>query len=154
MTRFGLKWVLHSRLTTCIAPVRDYAMTRDKAIEFAERENLPIDVNKKSPYSIDQNVWAALSKPASLEDIWNGPIETSTLHSQTLPTRSPLTRSSSLSEKVCQLHLDGKPVTMLEAIEALNVRAGAHGVGRIDMVEDRLVGIKSREVYEAPGRWR
>ena len=60
---------------TCIAPVRDYAMTRDKAIEFAERENLPIDVNKKSPYSIDQNVWGRAVETGFLEDIWNGPIE-------------------------------------------------------------------------------
>ena len=60
---------------TCIAPVRDYAMTRDKAIEFAESHGLPIDVNKKSPYSIDQNVWGRAVETGFLEDIWNGPIE-------------------------------------------------------------------------------
>ena len=60
---------------TCIAPIRDYAMTRDKAIEFAERANLPIDVNKKSPYSIDQNVWGRAVETGFLEDIWNAPIE-------------------------------------------------------------------------------
>ena len=60
---------------TCIAPVRDYAMTRDLAIEFAEQQNLPIDVNKRSPYSIDQNVWGRAIETGFLEDIWNAPIE-------------------------------------------------------------------------------
>src|SRR5664279_3084976 len=60
---------------SCIAPVRDYGMTRDKAIEFAERTGLPIDVNKKSPYSIDQNVWGRAVETGFLEDIWNAPIE-------------------------------------------------------------------------------
>jgi len=136
---------------TCIAPVRDYAMTRDKAIEFAERENLPIDVNKKSPYSIDQNVWGRAVETGFLEDIWNGPIEDVYSYTQNPADPKPADEVVITFEQGVPVALDGKPVTMLEAIEALNVRAGAHGVGRIDMVEDRLVGIKSREVYEAPG---
>lgn len=134
-----------------IAPVRDYAWTREKAIVWAEEHNLPIDVNKKSPYSIDQNVWGRAVETGFLEDIWNGPIEE--LYSY---TKDPAqTRDADevviTFEAGAPVALDGKPVTMLQAIEQLNIRAGGQGVGRLDMVEDRLVGIKSREVYEAPG---
>ena len=136
---------------TCIAPVRDLALTRDKAIEYAEAHNLPIDVTKKSPYSIDQNVWGRAVETGFLEDVWNGPIED--IYSYTADPNAPrepdevvITFASGVP-----VAIDGTPVTMLEAIEQLNTRAGAQGVGRLDMVEDRLVGIKSREVYEAPG---
>ncbi len=134
-----------------IAPVRDYAMTRDKAIEFAERTGLPIDVNKKSPYSIDQNVWGRAVETGFLEDIWNAPIED--VYSYTADPalqRDPDEVVISFDRGV-PVALDDKPVTMLEAIQQLNARAGAQGVGRLDLVEDRLVGIKSREIYEAPG---
>ncbi len=136
---------------TCIAPVRDYAMTRDKAIEFAEQENLPIDVNKKSPYSIDQNVWGRAVETGFLEDIWNGPIEDVYSYTQNPAEPKPADEVVVTFDQGVPTAIDGKSVTMLGAIEQLNARAGAHGVGRIDMVEDRLVGIKSREVYEAPG---
>jgi len=135
----------------CIAPVRDYAMTRDKAIEFAERKGLPIDVTKKSPYSIDQNVWGRAVETGFLEDIWNGPIEDVYSYTQdpSVP-REPDEVVITFDQGV-PTAIDGRKVTMLEAIQELNRRAGDQGVGRIDMVEDRLVGIKSREVYEAPG---
>lgn len=136
---------------TCIAPVRDLAMTRDKAIEYAEAHNLPIDVNKKSPYSIDQNLWGRAVETGFLEDIWNAPIEDVYAYTQDPGiARDPdeVVISFASGRPVA---IDGRPVSMLEAITELNTRAGAHGVGRIDMVEDRLVGIKSREVYEAPG---
>ncbi len=136
---------------TCIAPVRDYAMTRDKAIEFAETHGLPIDVNKKSPYSIDQNVWGRAVETGFLEDIWNGPIED--LYSYTSAPDAAAEPDEVIIEfrAGVPVAIDGHPVTMLQAIEELNRRGGAQGVGRLDMVEDRLVGIKSREVYEAPG---
>jgi argininosuccinate synthase len=136
---------------TCIAPVRDLALTRDKAIEYAEAHELPIDVTKKSPYSIDQNVWGRAVETGFLEDIWNGPIEDVYSYTQdpAVP-RDPDVVVITFKEGA-PVAIDGQPVTMLEAIEQLNARAGAQGVGRLDMVEDRLVGIKSREVYEAPG---
>ena len=136
---------------TCIAPVRDYAMTRDKAIEFAQERNLPIDVNKKSPYSIDQNVWGRAVETGFLEDIWNGPIEDVYADTENPAIIKPADEVIITFDRGVPVALNGKPVTMLQAIEQLNALAGAHGVGRIDMVEDRLVGIKSREVYEAPG---
>ena len=135
----------------CIAPVRDYAMTRDKAIEFAERNNLPIDQSKKSPYSIDQNVWGRAVETGFLEDIWNGPIEDVYSYTQNPATPREADEVVIAFEKGVPVSIDGKPVSVLQAIQQLNQRAGAQGVGRLDMVEDRLVGIKSREVYEAPG---
>jgi argininosuccinate synthase len=134
-----------------IAPVRDSGMTRDKAIEFADRHSLPIDVTKKSPYSIDQNVWGRACETGFLEDIWNGPIEDVYAYSSDPSLNRDADEVVIGFEHGVPTTIDDKPVTMLEAIEQLNVRAGAHGIGRIDMVEDRLVGIKSREVYEAPG---
>ena len=134
-----------------VAPVRDSGMTRDKAIAFATENKLPIDVSKKSPYSIDQNVWGRAIETGFLEDIWNSPIED--IYSYTAaPDASKEPDELIITFKDgAPVAIDGKPVSMLEAIVQLNARAGAHGIGRIDMVEDRLVGIKSREVYEAPG---
>ena len=133
-----------------IAPARDFAWTRDKAIEYAESKGLPIDVSAKSPYSIDQNLWGRAVETGFLEDIWNAPIEdlydyTSDPSAQRDPDEVVITFRSGVP-----VALDGRELTPLQIIEELNQRAGAQGVGRIDMVEDRLVGIKSREVYEAP----
>jgi len=134
-----------------IAPVRDYAWTREKAIAYAEERGLPIDVSKRSPYSIDQNVWGRAVETGFLEDIWNGPIED--VYAYTADPSQPREPDEVVIgfEHGVPVTIDEKPVTMLEAIEQLNARAGAQGVGRLDIVEDRLVGIKSREVYEAPG---
>jgi argininosuccinate synthase len=134
-----------------LAPVRDSAMTRDKAIAFAERRGLPIEATKRSPYSIDQNLWGRAVETGFLEDPWNSPIED--LYAYTadpVVPREPDELVISFTDGV-PTQIDGRPVTARQAIEELNRRAGAHGVGRLDMIEDRLVGIKSREVYEAPG---
>ncbi len=134
-----------------IAPARDYAWTRDKAIEYAESKGLPIDVSHRSPYSVDQNVFGRAVETGFLEDIWNGPIEdiysyTSSPAVQRDPDEVVITFDQGIP-----VAIDGETVTPLQAIVEMNRRAGAQGVGRIDMVEDRLVGIKSREIYEAPG---
>ncbi len=135
----------------CIAPVRDLALTRDKAIEFAEREGLPIDVTKKSPYSIDQNVWGRAVETGFLEDIWNGPTEELYTYTDNPATPREPDEVVITFDQGVPVAIDGEKVSMLQAIETLNRRAGAQGVGRIDTVEDRLVGIKSREIYESPG---
>jgi argininosuccinate synthase len=134
-----------------IAPVRDYAWTREKAIAYAEEKGLPIQQNKKSPYSIDQNVWGRAVETGFLEDIWNAPIED--VYAYTADPALALDRDEVVItfEAGVPVALDGEKVSVLEAISQLNTRAGAQGVGRLDLVEDRLVGIKSREVYEAPG---
>jgi argininosuccinate synthase len=135
----------------CIAPVRDSGMTRDKAIAFAQEKGLPIDVSATSPYSVDQNVWGRAVETGFLEDPWNAPVEDVYAYTQAPGTSDgPDELVLSFVDGV-PTAIDGQRVTVLQAIEQLNARAGAQGVGRLDMVEDRLVGIKSREVYEVPG---
>ncbi len=136
---------------TVLAPVRDSGMTRDKAIAFAAEKGLPIDVTKKSPYSIDQNLWGRAVETGFLEDIWNGPVED--VYDYTSDPAEPRAADEVVLtfDRGAPVAIDGRPVSVLEAVLELNRRAGAQGVGRIDLVEDRLVGIKSREVYEAPG---
>ena len=135
----------------CIAPVRDLALTRDKAIDYAERNNLPIATTKKNPFSIDQNVWGRAVETGFLEDIWNAP--TKDVYDYTDdPSFPPVPDEVIIRfERGIPVAIDGQAVTPLQAIVEMNRRAGAHGIGRIDIVEDRLVGIKSREIYEAPG---
>jgi argininosuccinate synthase len=136
---------------TCIAPVRDLALTRDKAIDYAEKHRLPIETTKKNPFSIDQNVWGRAVETGFLEDIWNAPTEQ--VYSYTADPTTPREPDEVVItfEAGAPVAIDGVKVSVLEAIQRLNERAGAQGVGRLDLVEDRLVGIKSREVYEAPG---
>src|SRR5712691_5147164 len=126
-------------------------MTRDKAIAFAADKGLPIDQSALSPYSIDQNLWGRAVETGYLEDIWNGPQEelydyTSGPAVPREPDELVLTFASGVP-----VAIDGRTLSPLEIITELNARAGAQGIGRLDMVEDRLVGIKSREIYEAPG---
>lgn len=133
-----------------IAPVRDLALTRDKAIAYAQEHGLPIKQSKKNPYSIDKNVWGRAVETGPLEDPWSAPGDdvweyTKSPAAGLAPEDVTITFSAGIP-----VAIDGAAVTPLQAIELLNARAGRHGVGRIDMIEDRLVGIKSREVYEAP----
>jgi argininosuccinate synthase len=134
-----------------IAPVRDIDMTRDKAIAYAAEKGLPIDVTSRSPYSIDQNLWGRSCETGHLEDIWEAP------HDDVWGYTDDPAEDRAADEVVISfvsgvpVALNGTERTPLQLVAELNVLAGRHGVGRIDMVEDRLVGIKSREIYEAPG---
>ncbi len=136
---------------TVLAPVRDCGMTRDKAIAFAEEKGLPINVTSRSPYSIDQNLWGRSCETGHLEDIWEAP------HDDVWDYTADPAVPREADELVLSFTngvpaaIDGRPLSPLALITELNARAGAQGVGRVDMVEDRLVGIKSREIYEAPG---
>jgi argininosuccinate synthase len=134
-----------------IAPVRDYAWTREKAIAYAQEKGLPIDVTHKSPYSIDQNLWGRAVETGFLEDIWNAPIEDVYSYTQDPSVPRDPDEVVITFDGGVPVAIDGETVTPYQAVLELNRRAGAQGVGRLDMVEDRLVGIKSREVYEAPG---
>ena len=135
----------------CISPVRDLALTRDVAIDYAEKHNLPIETTKHNPFSIDQNVWGRAIETGYLEDLWNAPTQDVYVYTDD-PAYPPLPDEVILTFKEgIPVAIDGRDVSPLEAIQELNRRAGAQGLGRIDMVEDRLVGIKSREIYEAPG---
>jgi argininosuccinate synthase len=136
---------------TVIAPVRDSGMTRDKAIAFAAEKGLPISVTTRSPYSIDQNLWGRSAETGHLEDIWEAP------HDDVYGyTRDPSAPREPAEVMIgfsggLPVSVDSRPLPPLEIISELNRLAGAHGIGRIDLVEDRLIGIKSREIYEAPG---
>ena len=135
-----------------LAPVREWEFkSRDEEIEYAHLHNIPIDVTKKKPYSIDRNIWGISIESGVLEDLETEPPEDAYLI-----TKSP-TRMSSYPkyveidfEKGVPKKLDGKVMKLKNIIEHLNEVGGEHGVGRADMIENRLVGIKSREIYEAP----
>lgn len=134
-----------------LAPVRDWGMGRDQTIAYALERDLPITTTKKSPYSIDENLWGRSIECGVLEDPWAAPPED--VYGL---TQDPTAASPAGSE--IELHFDAGAPTMLDGeslepvhlIEAVGKVAGSFGFGRIDMVEDRLVGIKSREIYEAP----
>lgn len=135
---------------TSIAPIRDLALTRDKAIQYAEDHGLPIKQSKKNPYSVDKNVWGRTVETGVLEDPWTAPGDD--VWEYTSDPGAGLQAEEvtvSFAEGI-PVAIDGVTVTPLQAIQKLNELAGKHGVGRVDIIEDRLVGIKSREVYEVP----
>ncbi|MCU1506902.1 MAG: argininosuccinate synthase [Microbacteriaceae bacterium] len=134
-----------------IAPVRDLALTRDKAIVYANEHNLPIRQSAANPYSIDKNVWGRAVETGFLEDPWNAPIEDLYEYTQDPSVLKPADEIVITFERGVPIAIDGVAYSALAIVEKMNELAGKHGVGRIDVVEDRLVGIKSREVYEAPG---
>jgi argininosuccinate synthase len=136
---------------TCISPVRDLALTRNKSIDYAEAHNLPIETTKQNPYSIDQNVFGRAVETGFLEDIWNAPIEDLYTYTKDPAAAHDADEVIITFEAGVPVAIDGVKCSVLQAISQLNVRAGNVGVGRLDLVEDRLIGIKSREIYEAPG---
>jgi argininosuccinate synthase len=135
---------------TSIAPIRDLALTRDKALEYAAEHNLPIAQSKKSPYSVDQNVWGRAVETGFLEDPWNAPIEDIYTYTQDPDVLREATEVIIKFDQGIPVAIDGVSYSAIEMVKKMNELAGAHGIGRIDIVEDRLVGIKSREIYEAP----
>lgn len=135
---------------TSIAPVRDLALTRDKAILYAEEHNLPIEQSKKNPYSIDKNVWGRTLETGFLEDPWNAPVEDLYEYTQDPADVKPADEIIITFEAGIPVAIDGKRQSPLQLIQSLNTLAGKHGIGRVDIIEDRLVGIKSREIYETP----
>jgi argininosuccinate synthase len=134
-----------------IAPAREWGMTREQTIAYAQKNKIPIPVTKKSPYSIDENLWGRAVECGILEDPWNEPPEDAYIWTKS-PDKTPNkpTYVEILFEKGIPVALDGKETGGVELVDKLNQIAGDNGVGRIDHIENRLVGIKSREVYEAP----
>ena len=133
-----------------IAPQREWNLSREDAIEYAEKNNIKITVTKKSPYSIDENFWGRSIECGVLEDPWSEPPEDIYKWTRIKKDCSESGYVEIDFEKGIPVALDGKKMTGLELINKLNSDAGAFGIGRIDMVENRLVGIKSREIYESP----
>ena len=132
-----------------VAPVRGWGLTREQSIEYAERWNIPITVTKSSPYSIDQNLWGRTIECGILEDPWEQPPEE--VYELTTPTATEPTEIVISFEKGLPVALDGKAMSLGALIGEVDRIVGSYGWGRIDMVENRRVGIKSREVYECPG---
>jgi argininosuccinate synthase len=134
-----------------IAPVREWSMTRPAAIEYARTHNIPVEAKPESPYSIDQNLWGRSCEAGVLEDPWDEP--PAEAFAWTIdPTKAPNEPEVVEIEFThgVPVALDGQKLDGVPLIERLNRLGGRHGVGRIDHVENRLVGIKSRELYEAP----
>ena len=134
-----------------IAPAREWEFTRDTAIEYAKKNNIPIPVDVDSPYSIDENLWGRSIESGMLEDPMNEPPEDAfglTVSPENAPD-NPEYIELEFDEGI-PVSLNGNEVNEVKLITELNRVAGNHGIGRIDMIEDRLVGIKSREIYECP----
>jgi len=134
-----------------IAPAREWGMTREEEIRYAEEHGVEITVTRQSPYSTDENIWGRSIECGVLEDPWAEPPEDAyewTTSSAECPDEPDYVKIT--FECGIPVALDGETMPGPALIRALNERAGGHGVGRIDHVEDRLVGIKSREIYEAP----
>ena len=149
--RFEVSLTSQNPEIKCISPVRDLALTRDVAINYAEEHELPIETTKHNPFSIDQNVWGRAVETGYLEDLWNPPTKDVYVYTDD-PAYPPVPDQVVVSFKAgVPVALDGQEMSVLQIIQEMNRRAGAQGLGRLDMVEDRLVGIKSREIYEAPG---
>jgi argininosuccinate synthase len=134
-----------------IAPVREWKMTRDEEIKFAARHGIPVEATRESPYSVDLNLWGRSCEAGVLEDPWDEPPEDAFAWT-TDPAKAPNEPHyvEMEFEQGRPVALDGKRLDGVPLINRLNELGGKHGVGRIDHVENRLVGIKSRELYEAP----
>jgi len=134
-----------------IAPARGWGMTREQTIEYAEQNGIPIPITAASPYSIDENLWGRSIECGVLEDPWVEPpadVFTWTRSPHDAPDKPEYVELG--FEKGIPLTIDGRQMDGVSLIQGLNELAGRHGVGRIDHIENRLVGIKSREIYEAP----
>ncbi|WP_018664557.1 argininosuccinate synthase [Heyndrickxia acidiproducens] len=134
-----------------VAPVREWGMTRDEEIAYAEKNNIPIPIDLDNPFSIDANIWGRACEAGVLENPWNEAPEAAfdwTAPVEMTPDEPEYIEIS--FEKGVPVALNGQPMGLVNMIETLNLTAGKHGIGRIDHIENRLVGIKSREVYENP----
>ncbi len=134
-----------------IAPAREWGMTREETISYAEQYNIPLPITASSPYSIDENLWGKSIECGILEDPWVEPPEdayTWTKSPDDAPNKPDYIEIG--FEEGVPTTVNGQQMDGVSLIQHLNELAGKHGVGRIDHIENRLVGIKSREIYEAP----
>ncbi|MED3623766.1 argininosuccinate synthase [Neobacillus thermocopriae] len=134
-----------------VAPVREWGMTRDEEIDYAKKHGIPIPVDLDNPFSIDANIWGRACEAGVLEDPWAEAPE------EAYEWTNPIELTPDVAEYVeiefeqgVPVALNGEKMPLVQLIETLNKVGGKHGVGRIDHIENRLVGIKSREVYENP----
>jgi len=149
--RFDVSFTALNPELKIVAPVRDWSMSREEEIEYAKAHNIPIPIDLDNPFSIDQNLWGRSNECGVLEDPWaEPPAEAFELTQDPVDAPNEAQVVQITFEKGKPISLDGKALPLDQLILELNDMAGKHGVGRIDHVENRLVGIKSREIYEAP----
>jgi argininosuccinate synthase len=149
--RFEVTWSCLFPQLKQLAPIREWGMSREEEMDYAEQHGIPVPVEKKSPYSYDTNLWGKSAEAGPLEDPWVEPPED--VHQWTKDPEAAPDRPAYVEigfEKGVPISLDGEGMSPAAMIARLNALAGEHGVGRIDMIENRLVGIKSRETYECP----
>src|SRR5437899_4303242 len=148
--RFELAFKANYPGVRVIAPLRDRIWTRDEEIDYALARRIPVTAKRSSPYSIDENLFGRSIEAGVLEDPWAAPPEDAFLLTRD-PDEAPEPVEVVVGfEGGLPVSLDGDELPLADLVSALNGQAGAYGIGRIDMVENRAVGIKSRELYEAP----
>ena len=137
-----------------LAPAREWGMSREETIAYGEKYGIPAPVKKSSPYSIDKNLLGMAIEAGELEDPWVEPPEE--VYGMTKAIADTPNEPEYIEigfERGIPVSLNGQGMGGIELITQLNQIAGNHGIGRIDMIENRLVGIKSREIYESPAMW-
>ena len=133
------------------APAREWGMTRDQEIAYADAQNIPLELNRRSPYSVDENLWGRSIEAGDLEDPWVEPPEAAYAWTKPIDETPGEPRYVEVEFRSgVPVAVDGEELPAADLIGWLHELSGAHGIGRIDHIENRLVGIKSREVYEAP----
>jgi len=134
-----------------VAPAREWGMTREQTIAYAQKHNIPVPITVSSPYSVDENLWGRSAECGVLENPWDEAPEDVYMWTKS-PAETPDKPDyvEIAFDKGIPVSLDGKKLDGVTLIQRIHELAGKHGVGRIDHVENRLVGIKSREIYEAP----
>ncbi|WP_100010126.1 argininosuccinate synthase [Lentibacillus sediminis] len=149
--RFDVSFTALNPELKIVAPVREWAMSREEEIEYAKEKGIPIPIDLDNPFSIDENLWGRSNECGVLEDPWaEAPKEAYDLTVDPIEAPDEPQVVQITFEQGKPVSLDGKALPFYQLILNLNEIAGKHGVGRIDHVENRLVGIKSREIYEAP----
>jgi len=149
--RFDVSFMTLDPDLKIVAPVREAPKSREEAIEYAHQHDIPLPINLDNPFSTDQNLWGRSCECGVLEDPWAAPPEAAYDLTQSVENAPDKAEEIIIEfELGLPVKLNGKALPLHELITQLNQIAGKHGVGRIDSVENRLVGIKSREIYEAP----
>ena len=148
--RFELAFKATYPGVTVVAPLRDRAWTRDEEMAYAASRGIPIEAKPESPYSIDDNLFGRAIEAGVLENPWTAPPEDAFALTVSPGASAPAKEVVIGFEAGLPVTLDGDELSLADLVASLNGLAGARGVGRIDMIENRVVGIKSRELYEAP----
>jgi argininosuccinate synthase len=150
--RFELTFRALAPSLKIVAPLRTWELTtRESEVEYAQARNIPLPITMEKPYSIDQNLWGCAIECGAMEDLWTEPPEDAWRMTKD-PSHAPKGSIELIIgfEQGIPVSIDGRAMGGVELITYLNNLAGTFGVGRIDMVENRVVGLKSREIYEAP----